>query len=441
MRSDGRKARAMPTSGAEPGPRIAILPAGDRFEDFYDKIGVSLEDFQHRHRGGWLFNYIEGLSEHGVGTVLVFASARVARTKRFVHEPSGAQVCVLALPWLHVKARNFAHRRGTRSGGWTSISSYLSIPVLRLIREIRRYGCTALLCQEYESPRFDVCVLIGRMLRLPVFGNYQGADAAVSSLERTTRRVAIRVCSGLVVGASAEIDRVRSRYGIADRKIGHIPNSVDVRVWRPGHRDPARSELGIDVGAAVVAWHGRIQMDRKGLDVLLEAWRNLGSLSTHDDLRLLLIGSGRDRDVLRNQIAALPSPEEVVWIDRYVHEPETIARHLGAADAYCLPSRHEGFAVAALEAMACGLPVVATNVPGVVDVLAEGESSGGKIVPPGAPEELARALAALLGDPARMQTMGKAARRRVEEEYTIGSVGRRLWDFMASKGAHDPRSA
>ena len=436
MRAQGQPA----ASELDARPRIAIVPGGERFEDFYDKIGVSLEDFRRRHRGGWLFNYIEGLQAQGVDTVLVFASARVKRTTRFVHEPSGAQVCVLAVPTLHVKARSVAHRRAP-GGCWASMSAYLSIPLLGLTREIRRYRCTALLCQEYESPRFDMCVLAGRILRAPVFGNYQGAAAAANRWERAVRQISVRACSGLVVGASAEIGRVRSRYAVAARKIGHIPNSVDASVWRPRPRDPARSQLGIDPGASVVAWHGRVQIDRKGLDVLLEAWRELRGLIDHDDLRLLLIGSGRDRDALRKMIDSLPHPDRIIWIDRYLQEPETIAGHLVAADVYCLSSRHEGFAVAALEAMACGLPVVGTDVPGVADVLIGGESSGGVIVPPGAPKELARALAALLGDPARVLTMGAAARRRIEEEFTIDHVGRRLWDFMVSRGARDQRSA
>jgi starch synthase len=111
-------------------------------------------------------------------------------------------------------------------------------------------------------------------------------------------------------------------------------------------------------------------------------------------------------------IGELPAPEEVVWIDRYVHDSAEIAGYLRAANIYCLPSRHEGFAVAALEAMACGLPVVAADVPGVSDVFRTGRSSAGIVVKPENPEELAGALGELIDSPERVRALGSAGRRR-----------------------------
>ena len=439
MRSKGPSSSAEGTG--EVANSIALLPAGDRFEDFFDRIGVSLDDFRLQQSGGWLFNFVEGLRQQGIGTVLVFSSARVANTVRFVHQPSGARVCVLPAPKVHVKARNFASRRDPQSQAWFSIGSYLALSVSRLTRELRRYGCVALLCQEFETPRFDVCVLMGKLLRLPVFATYQGAVEQHAGPEKLIRPLTVRGCAGLAIGASVEIERVRARYRVPERKIGHIPNAVDVQLWSPGDRAEARSALGIEPGAQVVSWHGRVQIKRKGLDLLMQAWHLLRAARADRDLRLLLIGWGRDGNLLREMIGNLPSPEEVVWIDRYVHDSNEIAGCLRAADVYCLPSRHEGFAVAALEAMACGLPVVASDVPGISDVFLDGRSSGGMIVPPGVPDELARALGTLLDDSIRRNALGVAARRTVEEKFTIEEVGNQLWDFMRRRGVRDGSSS
>jgi glycosyltransferase involved in cell wall biosynthesis len=437
MRS--KKPSSSAAGNREVATSVAFLPAGDRFEDFFDRIGVSLDDFRLQQSGGWLFNFVEGLRQQGIGTVLVFSSARVGSTVRFVHQPSGARVCVLPVPKVHVKARNFASRRDPRSQAWFSIGSYLALSVSRLTRELRRYGCVALLCQEFETPRFDVCVLIGRLLRLPVFATYQGAMEQHAGPEKLIRPLTVRGCAGLAIGASVEIGRVRARYRVPERKIGHIPNAVDVQLWSPGDRAAARSALGIEPDTQVVAWHGRVQIKRKGLDLLIQAWHLLRAARAGRDLRLLLIGWGRDGELLRGMIDELPSPEEVVWIDRYVHDPNEIAGYLRAADVYCIPSRHEGFAVAALEALACGLPVVASDVPGISDVFRDGDSSGGVIVPPGASDDLARALGDLLDDPARRETLGVAARRRVEDKFTVEEVGAQLWDFMRKQGVrHRP---
>jgi glycosyltransferase involved in cell wall biosynthesis len=124
-----------------------------------------------------------------------------------------------------------------------------------------------------------------------------------------------------------------------------------------------------------------------------------------------------------------------------VHDSDEIAGYLRAADVYCLPSRHEGFAVAALEAMACGLPVVASDVPGISDVFPDGHSSGGLIVRAEASDDLARALGTLLDDYDRRNALGVAARRTVEEKFTIKGVGNQLWDFMRRRGVRDGSSA
>src|SRR5215207_10017628 len=139
------------------GGPIALLPAGDRFEDFFDKVGVTLETFRREQTGGWLFNYVEALGRAGRDTVLVFMSARVPATVRFTHEPTGCRVSVLPSPALHRKFRAARWRWAPRSRLLRSVEAYLATPPRALVRELRELGCAVILCQEYESPRFDVC--------------------------------------------------------------------------------------------------------------------------------------------------------------------------------------------------------------------------------------------------------------------------------------------
>src|SRR5205814_10032047 len=109
-------------------------------------------------------------------------------------------------------------------------------------------------------------------------------------------------------------------------------------------------------------------------------------------------------------------------------------RYLSAADAYALPSRSEGFAVAALEAMASGLPVVAADVSGVRELL-ESEPQGGLVVPREDPVALADALERALLDPELGVRLGRGGRQRVREAYSTAVVGRQLRDFMTARGA------
>ena len=109
-----------------------------------------------------------------------------------------------------------------------------------------------------------------------------------------------------------------------------------------------------------------------------------------------------------------------------------LRRHLAAGDVFAFPSRHEGFAVAPLEAMACGLPLVAADAHGIPDLLASGERSGGIMVPRSDGPAFARALGALLDDPDRARALGARARARVEECCALDQVGHRLRRFILS---------
>src|SRR5215207_2193325 len=131
---------------------LAVIPGGDRFEDFFDKIGVSLETFRHEFTGGWLFNYVRALSLVGVRTVLIFTSARVQRPVQFTHVDSGASVWVLPSPRIYQKIRNARQRFWPESRELLAVASYAGTPLRRLRRVLRDERCDALLLQEYEHP-------------------------------------------------------------------------------------------------------------------------------------------------------------------------------------------------------------------------------------------------------------------------------------------------
>jgi glycosyltransferase involved in cell wall biosynthesis len=413
--------------------RVAVLPAGDRFEDFFDKVGVSLETFRVNQTGGWLFNYVEALGCAGHDTVLMFMSAQVPATMRFVHQPTGCLVSVLPSPLLHRKLRAARWRFAPKSRLLRSLEAYLATPPRALARELRASRCSAILCQEYESARFDVCVLLGRLTGLPVFGTYQGAQHGHSRLEVPLRRLAVRWSDGLIVGSATERDRLRRRYRLPAKRIFPIPNPLDVRRWRPHDRHEVRRALELPQDRRTVVWHGRVQIERKGLDLLVAAWRQVCAARRDRQPLLLLVGSGRDAGELRRLLADLPAGT-VHWVDEYVHDRERLLRCLSAADVATLPSRHEGFPVAALEAMACALPVVAADVSGVRDLLqAAPGADTGIVVRPGDADALAEALGVLLDDERLSRRLGKSA-RAVAERFSLETVGAQLADVLMAAG-------
>jgi glycosyltransferase involved in cell wall biosynthesis len=425
-----RRAFSSPGISHRP-PTVAFLTGGDRFEDWFDKVGISLATFRDELTGGWLFNYIEAMRTAGIRTVLLFGSARVRAPIRFVHRATQTPVCLLPSPWANRKIRAVQRRFVPGSSVTSTLASYAATPIWHLARELRREGCDAILCQEYEHPRFDVCVLLGHSLDLPVFATYQGGREPPSRLERALRRLSIRRCDGLIVAAGSEIVRIQETYGVEPGRIGHIPNPMDVERWRPIDRTRARAKLGIPQAARVVVWHGHAQIRRKGLDILLDAWDLVCARSTLPKPLLLLVGTGRNTAELRRRTSGNP---KILWIDRYVLDRDELWRYLSAADIYCLPSRSEGFAVAPVEAMSCGLPVIAADVSGVQDLLAGGEEGGGIIVSPEDRLALAAALQRLMDDDELARELGRRARRRAEQEFSLDVVGGRLQRFLFPDG-------
>jgi glycosyltransferase involved in cell wall biosynthesis len=194
-----------------------------------------------------------------------------------------------------------------------------------------------------------------------------------------------------------------------------------VRVLLNGVPEPApsranlREELGLGAGARVLAAAGHVTA-RKGFDVALEALALLGDPAAH----LVVAGAVAEPE----EAARLSARAAALGLGERFHllgERGDLPAILRGADAFVLTSRNEGMANVLLEAMACGLPVVASDVSGVRTALGGGPGGGaaGVIVPPERPEAVAEALRRILGDRAHASGLGAAARERVRAAFGV----------------------
>ena len=427
-------------------PHVALLPWGHTFEDFLDGLGVSFDQFCVEMTGGWLFGYVQALQLAGFRITIFCFSTRTRVVVSRQHQPTGAEICLIpanqsyrwmqqffADPYAWETDKMFGRGKLPKIAKkfLRDVLPYFATTPWALKRKLHRRAVGVILCQEYEYARFDVVTALGHLLGLPVFATFQGGNWQVSRLEKLTRPPAIGKCAGLIIGPATEAARVQAKYGIRSDKIARLPNPLDLTEWEPMDREKARETLGLPLTARIAISHGRIDIFRKGLDLLLDAWSRLRLSHPDQDWRLVLIGSGVDASRFRS-ILCSRNDSSILWIDRYLRDRRLMRTWLSAADVYVMASRHEGFPVAPLEGMACGLAVIATLVPGIAEIMGDEWPLPGIAVPIGDMPALAGALERSLNDTPESRALGIRAKQRVQD-FSLASVGRRLRDFLMAQ--------
>ncbi len=397
---------------------VAVFPWGDVIEQFLDPIGLTLDDFAQRMTGGWLFGYAAALQAVGRSPVIVCASARVNGIERFEHAGTGTPI------WV-APAR--PPREG-RSPAAYSFRRWTATPLAAFRRILAESDCRVLLVQEYEYARFDALAWLARRMDLPLYATFQGGDRTLSLAEAAARQLSLRACRGLIVASAGERARLARAYPRIALDIADIPNPLDTEEWTAVDRTEARARLGLPQDRFVAISHGRIDIWRKGLDVLVKAWSELAGDPAAE---LVVMGAGQDGEAF-GRLLRESGIGNLRWISDYTTDRPLVRRWLSAADVYVTASRVEGMPVAPLEAMACGLPVVATDAQGLPDILAGGEASGGLMVARERPGEIAHALVRLRDDPALRARLGRAARNRTTEKFSLRAVGTALDGFLAA---------
>lgn len=226
-----------------------------------------------------------------------------------------------------------------------------------------------------------------------------------------------------ITAGSTEVRRDILRHDrVPADKVVLLPNAIDLaRTESSLTPAEARLRLGCAADDRVIGTVGRLE-EQKGQRHLLDAFALLRAAPEFSGagLKLLIVGDGRLRDALRAQAEALGIADACRF-------PGTIGE-LGdvyrAIDIFVMPSLWEGLSLAMLEAMAAGLPMVATEVGGAREVL--GDDRYGKVVPPGDAAALAAAIRALLNDPTGRGELAAAGAARVREHYSVAALARQL---------------
>jgi glycosyltransferase involved in cell wall biosynthesis len=302
---------------------------------------------------------------------------------------------------------------------------FLALGTVAMLRRLKRAGRLDVLDAHFAYPDGYAATLVGRWLGVPVTITLRGTESRHAGAFgfRTLVRAALTRARRVFAVADA-LKRVAISLGIPEQKVLVVGNGVDTAVFRPVDRDEARRALGLPLDAPVVVTVGGL-VERKGFHRVIE---QLPALQARlPGLRYLIVGGpspeGDFSSRLREQVAELGLGDSVRFLGAMA--PAELPAPLSAADVFVLATRNEGWANVLLEAMACGLPVVTTDVGGNAEVVSS--DTLGTLVPFGNGDALRAAIATALAKRWDRQAIIEHARANAWD----GRIARLVDEFRA----------
>jgi len=213
-------------------------------------------------------------------------------------------------------------------------------------------------------------------------------------------------------------------FGVPRQHIVAIGQGVDTDRFRPGDREAARRRLGIQSGLVLGTVASLKEQKAPGLflDVAFALLRE------RPDLTVIHVGEGSLRSAMERRLAAEPHGQRF----RLLGARDDVEQILPAVDVFLLNSLYEGLPNVVLEAMACGLPVVAADIGGCRELVRVGVS--GLLAAPGSPEGFVTACRSLLEHSTQREAMGKEARRLAVEEHSLARMTERMLALYEAAG-------
>lgn len=283
--------------------------------------------------------------------------------------------------------------------------------------------------------------LVGLAARVPVRVNTAHNLGCVALPQRALRalfwaydKLLFAMTMHAVITVSSRIRQTILHMGLLGRDKAHaIPNGIDPAPFEMDARmrDQTRQTLGLAAGEVAIGCVARLVWF-KGLDALVDAIPCV--TERHPQARFFIAGEGPLKSQLIEQAHQRGVADKLVFLG----ERNDVAALLAAFDVFVLPSVSEGMPITILEAMAAGLPTVATDVGGVGEMIVDQVS--GLLVAPRAPDALAAALNELVGNPARCKSMGAAARTRLDQHFAqdgmVAATDRLYRQKLHERGLH-----
>ncbi len=286
---------------------------------------------------------------------------------------------------------------------------------LQLCRVLKQYRISILHVNSYHPGNYGR--LAGVLSGVPVIIDHWHGFTRFNRKRKTLCRWLGRFTDLSFAVSRGVRDYVASECRLDPARFKVLYNCLDPDRYRRGEAGRMRQGLGLPPDLPVVGLVARLDHWAKGHR---ELFRAMDILRGRQPFHALIVGGGRRQGEMQEMVENLQLSRAVHFLGNRLDIPEL----LGAMDIFVLPSYSEGVSRALLEAMAAGLPVIASEVGGLPEIVRPGET--GLLIPPRSPEALAEALAGLLADPARAAALGERARAYVQANFSLERLARDL---------------
>ena len=337
---------------------------------------------------------------------------RLVRIDAGPAEPIEKEEIVRHLPEFHENMRRFAEGQ---PGGYDVIHSHYW----------QSGWAGTLLARELDLPHVVMFHTLGEVKNRARFGEQE------PKLRIRHERTIARRATAIVTASDHERQLLERYYGADPSRMHTVPCGIDLDLFQPRDRAGARRQLQLPAESPVLLWVGRLEK-LKGVEILVDAVAEL----ERRDFTLLIVGGDERAASIR---AELEAQAEAAGISANIRfegavPHDVLPWYYSAADICVVPSYYESFGLVAVEAMACGTPVVASRVGGLVSTVIDGVT--GYLIPWRCPGPFAEKLEVLLGNPELRRNFSHAAERSVER-FRWSSVGLRIADlYDAAREQH-----
>lgn len=401
-------------------PLIAFFGYHDVFEDFYPHYGITQDAFANRWDRSGNHAYIR-LLQHAIGDVVWYELSLAPELNEANHEKVGCRVRLLPSSWLHRQLWR-AFYLSKSSWRWQRfyrivavISSYLALFSWPVLRSLFHERPDIIFTQDYAIGRFDALLLLSRLLGISLVARYAGSRPD-HYLGRLMKHFTIRSANCLIASSRRELEMLANEFQVPRDRLRIVLTPIDLETFHPSDRTEACQVLGVDPSLRYLLFVGRLDDRIKRVSALIKAFAKL--CPQYPEVVLFIVGEGQDSQAL-HELVTEHCPDHVRFLG-WMSDKTELSNFYNVADCLFILSRKEGFPSVVGEAMACGTPVVGTDVGGISELVVPGTT--GWLISPDDDKSLLQVLIEVFEHHKVVYAMRQNARAMAEARLAMSVI-------------------